>query len=132
MIVIVCGGRDYRDRETVFSELDRIDEWLLISRLVEGGQRTFDEGYGTCVGGADYHANRWAYARRVPCVTVEADWKRWGAAAGPIRNQLMLDLHRPEAVISFPGRSGTADMIDRARAAGVRVIRAGVRAVTRA
>jgi len=129
MIVIVCGGRDYLDRNTVFAELDRIDEWLMISCLVEGGQRTFDRDTGKCIGGADYHANRWAYSRNIPCSTVRADWMRWGAAAGNIRNQRMLDLWKPERVISFPGKNGTADMIERAGLAGVKVIRAGVRLV---
>lgn len=129
MIVIVAGGRDYLDRETVFAELDWIDEWLEISRVIEGGQRTFDRETGKCIGGADYHANRWSYVRGIPCTTVRANWMRWGSAAGPIRNQEMLDRFKPGALVHFPGKKGTADMIDRAHRAGVRLIRAGVRAV---
>lgn len=36
---------------------------------------------------------------------------------GPMRNQRMLDEARPQVVIAFPGGSGTADMVDKVRAA---------------
>jgi len=46
-----------------------------------------------------------------------ADWKKYGKAAGPIRNQQMLDEGKPDLVVAIPykGKSkGTYDMIDRA------------------
>ena len=48
-------------------------------------------------------------------VKVDADWAKYGPVAGPIRNQDMLDLHRPKMVIAFPGGKGTADMVKRAK-----------------
>lgn len=51
-----------------------------------------------------------------------ADWGSLGKAAGPIRNSLMLTEANPSLVIAFPGGKGTADMISKARAAGVKVI----------
>jgi hypothetical protein len=48
-----------------------------------------------------------------------ADWEKLGRSAGPIRNQAMLDEGRPDLVVAFPGHHGTADMVRRARAAGV-------------
>lgn len=51
-----------------------------------------------------------------------ADWIRYGHAAGSRRNQAMLDTHpRPSLVITFPGGRGTADMVRRAKDAGVPV-----------
>lgn len=50
-----------------------------------------------------------------------ADWKKHGKAAGPIRNQEMLD-SGIDLVIAFPGGNGTADMVKRARQAGVEVV----------
>jgi len=55
-------------------------------------------------------------------VPYKADWHLHGKAAGPKRNQRMLDHGRPKRVIAFPGGKGTADMVDRARVAGVDVI----------
>jgi hypothetical protein len=49
-----------------------------------------------------------------------ADWKAHGKGAGPIRNQRMLDA-KPDIVIAFPGGSGTADMVRRARSKGLKV-----------
>lgn len=50
-----------------------------------------------------------------------ADWKRFGRAAGVLRNTAML-ADRPELVIAFPGGKGTADMVRKAKAAGLEVI----------
>jgi hypothetical protein len=54
-----------------------------------------------------------------------AEWSVYGLKAGPIRNQKMLDEGKPDLVMAFHndlGNSrGTADMIRRAKRAGVRV-----------
>jgi hypothetical protein len=44
-----------------------------------------------------------------------------GKAAGPIRNQRMIDEGKPDLVIAFPGGRGTADMVSRAKKAGIPV-----------
>ncbi len=53
-----------------------------------------------------------------------ANWATHGKAAGPIRNQLMLD-QKPDLVIAIhedPGLGkGTLDMVTRARKAGIPV-----------
>lgn len=63
-------------------------------------------------------AERWACS---PCDRIFADWKTHGRAAGPIRNQRMIDEWKPTLVIAFAGGRGTADMIRRAKAAGIEV-----------
>lgn len=110
MRVIVCGGRDYRDRKAVFDALDRLQRKRGISFLIVGG-----------TSGADYLAWQWADKRGVPCGVYNAEWKEHGRAAGPIRNQRMLDEGEPDGVVAFPGGTGTADMIERARRAGLAV-----------
>lgn len=47
-------------------------------------------------------------------------------AAGPIRDQEMLDKGKPDLVVAFLGNRGTADMVRRAREAGVPVRRPGL------
>lgn len=111
MTIIVCGGRDYDDRERVFSVLDKL-EYDGNLYVVEGGAR-----------GADTLAADWAEVRGHHHITVPADWSAHGRAAGSIRNQLMLDKYKPNLVIAFPGGRGTADMIARAEKAGVPVER---------
>lgn len=51
-----------------------------------------------------------------------ADWRKYGKSAGPLRNQQMIDEGKPDLVVAFPGGTGTADMVRRAKAAGIRVI----------
>jgi hypothetical protein len=116
MRILVCGGRDFFDEERAFAELDAIAP----TYVIEGGQRTRNV-HGEIIGGADFLAYRWASARDVPGCTYDADWTSHGRAAGPIRNQQMIDDGKPDLVVAFPGGRGTADMVRRAKAAGIPV-----------
>lgn len=112
--VLVCGGRDFADADLLNSELDRIHDWSLdgpITSLIHGGAR-----------GADTLAGKWAKANGVPVRVFPANWQEHGRGAGHIRNQQMLDEGKPDLVVAFPGGAGTANMIQRARKAGARVI----------
>lgn len=108
--VLVCGGRDYADRDQLFEVLDRAHIANKIEYLIHG-----------CARGADSLANEWASARGIPLELYPALWDVHGRGAGPIRNQLMLDDGKPDLVIAFAGGGGTADMVRRAEAAGVPV-----------
>lgn len=71
--------------------------------------------------GADEMANLYAGRRGIQRIIFPANWSI-GKKAGPIRNQLMLDVGKPNLVVAFPGGTGTADMVRRSRKAGVEVI----------
>lgn len=117
--VLVCGGRDYDDENSLKMVLDAAHSANQIVMLIHGAAR-----------GADTLAEQWAEANGVTSNAYPADWKRDGKAAGPIRNQRMLDECKPHLVIAFPGGKGTADMISRSEAAGVPVVKV-TRAVSR-
>jgi SLOG family YspA-like protein len=108
--VIVCGGRRYADKETVFRVLEALHHLRQFRNLMQGG-----------AGGADKLAREWALTHpeitRFSCI---AEWKRFGNAAGPIRNARMLEW-KPDLVVAFPGHRGTADMVRQAREANVEV-----------
>ena len=110
--VLVCGGRDYDDEARLCSILDVAHAANPIKLLINGGAE-----------GADSLAYRWAQRTGVPANIYAADWKAHGRAAGPMRNQRMLDEGKPDLVIAFPGGKGTADMTRRATAANVPVVR---------
>lgn len=111
MRVLVCGGRDYADRDALFAAMDRLDRRRPVSVVIHGAAP-----------GADALAAEWARERGCVIVAYPADWAR-GRAAGPLRNQRMIDDGRPDGVVAFPGRRGTADMVRRALAAGLKVWR---------
>jgi hypothetical protein len=104
MRVLVCGGRDYNDYDTVQRVLyDFCDEHNLAENeykmpngltIIHGGAR-----------GADSLADQWAVVNWVPFEKYKADWDTHGRAAGPIRNQQMLDTGI-DYVIAFPGGKG--------------------------
>lgn len=112
MRVLVCGGRDYGNITRVAQELDALHREIPhdCMRVIQGGAT-----------GADQLARAWCAHRHVEYENYAADWKAHGKAAGPIRNQRMLDHGKPDLVIAFPGGRGTADMVRRAKAAGVPV-----------
>jgi hypothetical protein len=107
MRVLVCGGRDFDDIALVYECLTELRPSVVI--------------HGGCPTGADFFADSWARANAEISVFY-ADWTRHGKAAGPLRNQRMIDEGKPDAVLAFDGGRGTADMVRRARAAGLQII----------
>lgn len=111
MKLLICGGRDYHDQATVSMRLDEIHaQEGPITLLIQGGAI-----------GADKCAFEWSKTREVPCVNVPAKWNKHKKAAGPIRNQYMLDEFEPDKVLAFPGGSGTANMVSKAKKHGIPV-----------
>ena len=118
--VLVTGGRDFKDRQKVFDVLDEVfgvceAELLGVAGCIIHGGAT----------GADLWADEWAIVNWKPIHSfpvTQQEWKTIGLKAGPLRNQRMLDEGKPDLVVSFPGGSGTADMVRRAKKAGIRVM----------
>lgn len=117
MRVLVCGWREYADKAKVWRTLDRICDindatWIAPHvTIIHGGAN-----------GADSLADAWAVSSYARVRQFKADWKAHGKAAGPTRNQQMIDEGKPDLVIAFPGGRGTADMVGRARKAGIEVL----------
>lgn len=113
MKVLVCGGRDYRDRNELFRFMDDLHETSPITLIIEGG-----------AWGADRLARFWAINRNIPVQTFNAEWDRYGRDAGPIRNWQMLEEGKPDLVVAFPGGGGTGHMIRISRRKGFNVVEA--------
>lgn len=114
MRVLVCGGRDYQEKDFVFFVLDLLEAKKHIDLVIHG-----------CASGADTYAAEWS-EQNANCTSfgVPAEWKLYGNNAGPIRNRRMLSLGKPDLVVAFPGGKGTADMVKAAEEDGVRVLEA--------
>lgn len=110
--ILVCGGRDFADADAFRLAMRTVVKSVSGEelRVVQGG-----------ASGADALARRWADEHHYECVTYEADWRGEGRAAGPKRNQRMLDGEHVSLVVAFPGGRGTADMVRRAKAKGIQV-----------
>jgi hypothetical protein len=116
--VLICGSRGWHDPDPIH----------LVLAEVMGTSIARNEPLVVIHGdaqGADRLAGRLAKQQYGAEVIEEpADWNRYGKAAGPIRNQLMLDAYEPEVVYAFRSSgksSGTDDMIRRAERAGLTV-----------
>lgn len=121
LAIIVCGGRNFTDADSVKAALDRLLPRLAF--VITGGAN-----------GADSLAAAWANSMGVASIVMPADWANEGRAAGFRRNQRMLNrllevqqvgpvTITKKGVVAFPGGKGTSHMISIATAADVRVWR---------
>lgn len=117
MRLLVCGGRDYADRDAAWRALDAIHRKHGITLLIHGA--CMKPG-STELRGADRWGEEWAKAREVPYVGVPARWTAERRGGGPKRNAVMLDQWHPDAVLALPGGSGTDNMCQQAEAAGLK------------
>lgn len=108
MKTLICGGRNYNDWHQFLLAMSQLP--FKPSIVIQGG-----------VKGADHMAKLWAGENGIYPVEIPALWGKFGNGAGNKRNQAMLDIMKPDYVIAFPGGSGTADMVQRARDSGITV-----------
>lgn len=104
MKIIICGDRNW----TNFKVIE--DFILTLSKdtvIIEGDCR-----------GADKISGYLARKHELEVISVPAKWELYGLAAGPIRNQEMLDTYKPNLVVAFHNHietsKGTKDMIEKA------------------
>lgn len=95
MKLLVCGGRKYKDESAINKALDLFQKQLSIELLMTG----YAEG-------VDKIADNWAVRHGIQPVRCPALWDQHGDTAGPRRSRLMFRL-APDAVLAFPGNSGT-------------------------
>jgi hypothetical protein len=105
--VLVCGGRDFDDELAMLTELLKVADPRHV--LVHGDAPGADRLAAKCWRQAGFADE-----------PHPAQWDKFGKAAGAIRNQEMLE-SGIDLVLAFPGGRGTADMVRRARRAGVEV-----------
>lgn len=105
--LLIAGSRTFEDRELLYRVADEV---LAGERavIVEGGAR-----------GADSLAKDYALERGLDLVEFKADWKQYGRAAGPKRNDEMVDYIKEkdgEALYFWDEESkGTKQCIDSAK-----------------
>ena len=114
--VLVTGSRELKNYQGVYDALDEIYAKHYPLIVIHGAAQ-----------GADLFADTWAVHRSgVTVVRVPADWDNDGRAAGPIRNERMLELN-PDIVVAFfqegAKNYGTSHMVGLAHKAGIKVIR---------
>lgn len=103
MIVLITGGREYRNQREMFSVLDRLHKERGFTFLMHGDAK-----------GADQMSHRWAKKNGVQPVAMEALWDFYGKSDGIRRNGRMLIFKVPDVVVAFDGGRGTANMMRRA------------------
>lgn len=103
MKLVITGGRNHRLSAENMAQLDAIEN---ITELVSGH-----------ASGVDQDAEQWANKKNIPIKTFLPNWKRYGRAAGPIRNREMAEYG--DILAAFPGGSGTKNMIAEAKKAGL-------------
>jgi len=102
--VLITGDRNWNNKTAIKRELSKFPPETII---IHGGAR-----------GADKLAGEVAKELGFQVQEYPADWQKHGKAAGPIRNQEMLEKESPEYCIAFhfdlKQSKGTRDMVKRA------------------
>lgn len=93
--IIVTGGRDFSDRNTVYRVLDQVNPDIIIHGNAKG---------------VDTLCKEWAIEKGKKEVAYNAKWNLHGKIAGPLRNREMVcDNLDANLGIVFPGGKGTQD-----------------------
>jgi len=118
--VLMCGDRNWKDASLIDSCLMSLVYDIAVNG---GGPLVIIAGVAK---GADSIAEDRARYHNIELDLYPAQWHLYGRAAGPRRNQQMLDEGQPGLVVAFhddlENSKGTADMVRRAKKAGVPVI----------
>ncbi len=111
MRILITGDRNWTDKDKIRAMLSSVPD---VEEVIEGEAR-----------GADTLGKEVAQELEIPVESYPADWSKYHKAAGHIRNQQMLDEGKPNLVLAFHSHieqsRGTADMIRRAKKAGIEV-----------
>lgn len=127
MTLLVFGSRNWTDREAIREALAPYPPDTLVIHGDNGydghGMMLFNRPDEEAVRGADKLAGAAAKSLGMQVRPFPADWRKWGGAAGPLRNTQMLMEGKPDAAICFhedlAGSRGSADMARKLIAAGV-------------
>jgi len=132
IIVMVTGYRDWESQPIIEHALQAIqDKYPLVSMArLHPSLMSHDAGdgnmtqitlvHGDCRGADRLTAQLAEHKFKWSIVAVPADWNKYGKAAGPLRNQKMIDEYKPHHVIALldPASRGTVDCINRVKLYG--------------
>jgi hypothetical protein len=109
--ILMCGDRNWSSEEAINQFFKLLPKNIII---ISGNAR-----------GADYLVEQYCKINNIENKIFPANWKKHGKAAGPIRNNLMLD-EKPELVIAFHGdirnSKGTIHTVSSARTRKIPVL----------
>lgn len=112
--VLITGSRNWSDK-------NRIDEcivWELLYCTLNDLNLVII--HGDCPTGADAMAQAYCEDHGITTERYPADWNKHGKAAGPLRNQKMVDLGADRCIaFLMEGSRGTKDCIRKAQDAGI-------------
>lgn len=124
MRVLVCGGRHFSNRDFVFKKLNEIAGITCIIHGAASGADTLGALWAKNTEGVShipYKADWDNIDVKGAVIKYHKDGRAYNVIAGHMRNQKMIDEGSPDLVLAFPGGSGTADMINRAKKANIPV-----------
>ena len=110
MKLAIVGSRDFNDYELMSEYIRSRFNLSEVDAVVSGGAK-----------GADSLAAKFAQEHDIELIVKKAEWDKYGRAAGPMRNKLIIQ--EADAVVAFPSAQskGTLNSINLARKLGKRI-----------
>lgn len=111
MKLAIVGSRNYKNFEFVELKINEFMSDNIVTDIVSGGAT-----------GVDNLAEEYAKKYDIPIIIFEADWKKHGKSAGPIRNKLIV--READVIMAFPtdDSKGTMNTINLAKKENKKVI----------
>lgn len=109
-VILVCGGRDFEDFDFICRALNKHQPAAIVHGEFSPGAR-------------DGLTGQYARHEAIDEVFVKLNWGWYGQGAIADRNTKLFNRVRAlvDEVVAFPGGSGTANMVAKAKAAGIPV-----------
>ena len=110
MKLAIVGSRDFNDYELMKEYIQSKFNLSELDAIVSGGAKV-----------ADSLAAKFAQDHDIGLIVKKAEWDKYGRAAGPMRNKLIIQ--EADAVVAFPSAQskGTLNSINLARKLGKRI-----------
>lgn len=109
----LVGSRHYKNYKEFSNVVDKmIDQYGIPTNIISGGHL---DKYGNIKPGADTLA--WYYSKNnnINIIEHNAEWEKYGKAAGPIRNKLIVDDSNVILAFVAPNSIGTLNTIELAK-----------------
>jgi hypothetical protein len=117
--IAIIGSRDFNDYSAFEIYINNI--------ICEDDELNFDNPNNILIvsggcSGVDSMAERWAKEHKYKTLIFKPEWSKYGKAAGPLRNTLIIE--NSDVIIAFPSKKsvGTYDTINKAKALHKKVV----------
>lgn len=117
--IVTTGGRHFDGLEAT-NLVDSVMFKYTLGMMIEPEKIVVCNGNAK---GADELVKIWCHKNGIHFFSCEPLWHIYDRPAGPLRNEIMLDIMHPNLLVAFPGGTGTQGTIKLAKEKRIKVLK---------